>query len=56
MEDRFVLEGVAADHVHVNVGAEFLFDFGMGCEEGHGAFDFWSPYETQRALRWRQRA
>ena len=54
VKDRFVLKRVTAHHVHVNVGAEFFFDLRMGCEEGHGAFDFWSPHETQSALRLRQ--
>ena len=56
MQNGFVLEGIAADHVHVDVGAQPRPDIGMAAEVGHGAFHLRSPDEAQRAFRTRQRS
>ena len=54
MQDGFVFERIAADHVHMNVGTKPRADFGMAAQIGHGAFNFGPPHEAQRALWARQ--
>jgi hypothetical protein len=55
MQDGFILERIAADHVHVDVGAQPRPDIGMAAEIRHGAFHLWPPHEAQSALGTRQR-
>ena len=56
VQDGFVLEGIAAHHVHVNVGPQPGSDIGMAAEIRHGALHLRSPHEAQGAFRTRQRA
>src|SRR6266853_1108466 len=56
MQDGFVLERIAADHIHVNVGAQTSPDIGMAAEVGHGAFYLRPPNKAQGAFRTRQRS
>ena len=56
MENRFVLEGIAAHHVHVNVGPHPLTQVGMSGEESHRAFNLRTPDKSQSAFGRRQSA
>ncbi len=47
MEYRLVFEGVAANHIHVDVGAQPLLDLRMAGKKGHGALDLRSPDKAQ---------
>ena len=51
MQHGFVLERIAAHHVHVNIGAHRSHDVRMPAQESHGAFDFGPPNESQGAAR-----
>jgi hypothetical protein len=54
VEYGLVLERVAANHIHVDVGAQPLPDFWMTGEKRHGALDLRPPNKTQRAFGARQ--
>jgi hypothetical protein len=56
MEDGLVLEGIAANHVHVNVDSQPCPDIGMAAEIGHSTFHLRSPDKAQRTSRARQRS
>src|SRR6266403_2495867 len=56
MQDGFVLERIAADHIHMNVDAQTGPDIGMAAEVGHGAFYLRPPNKAQGAFRTRQRS
>jgi hypothetical protein len=51
MQHGFVLEQIAAHHIHVNVGAHGCPDVRVSAQIRHGALDFRTPDETQRSLR-----
>jgi hypothetical protein len=51
VKHRFIFERVAANHIHVDVGAQLLLYVGVGGQERHSALHLRPPDEAQSAFR-----